>query len=143
MCSSDLTEVCLKKKHDLRVQRYNEQWAELSKKPETEEVLRSMNHAEQRDEAEREEKQELTAAGYFVRGMRAYNEKRFQDAITAHTAAIEKNPTCSEYYSGRGLSYYMLDQYKKAIADYTMAIKLCPQKTFAYLYRGAASIQAV
>lgn len=133
-----VTEVCLKKKHDLRVQRYNEQWAELSKKPETEEVLRSMNHAEQRDEAEREEKQELTAADYFVRGIHAHSEKRFQDAITAHTAAIEKRPTCSEYYSCRGLSYCRLDQYKKAIADYTMAIELKPQNATAYFNRGVA-----
>ena len=133
-----VTEVCLKKKHDLRVQRYNEQWAELSKKPETEEVLRSMNHAEQRDEAEREEKQELTAVDYFIRGMRAHNEERFQDAITAYTAAIEKNPTSFLSYNCRGLSYCSLDQYKKGIADYTMAIRLCPQNDKVYFNRGLA-----
>ena len=134
-----ITEVCLKKKHDLRVQRYNEQWAELSKKPETEEVLRSMNHAEQRDEAEREEKLELSFEDYLI--LEPYiigDEKYSQDAIAAYTAAIEKSPTCSIYYIGRGHLYCRLDQYKKAIEDYTMAIKVCSQKTFAYFYRGIA-----
>ena len=131
-----VTEVCLKKKHDLRVQRYNEQWAELSKKPETEEVLRSMNHAEQREEDARDEKDALTFEDYFRRGLRAQNENRPEDAIKAYTAALKIAPMSESVYNNRGNAYGDLGQTEKAIEDFNKAIQIAPHIARHYNNRG-------
>ena len=131
-----LTTEYLKKRCEKRVERYNQRWDELNKKPEIQEVLQEMNKAEQREEEQREKKKTLTVWDYIRRGNRAYNEGRQQEAMEEYSEAIKKYPENAGAYIGRGNIYDDLGQHEKAIKDFSKAIELDPNYATAYYNRG-------
>ena len=131
-----LMEEHLKKRCKKRVQRYNQQWDELNKKPEIQEALQEMNKAEQNEEEQREKDQVLTVSDYIRRGNRAYDEGRRQDALSEYSKAIELDSNCAAAYYNRGIVYGNLGQHENAIKDYDKAIELDPNYVNAYYNRG-------
>jgi tetratricopeptide (TPR) repeat protein/S1-C subfamily serine protease len=59
--------------------------------------------------------------------------KRYQDALSASSQAIELSPRAA-FYNNRGATYASLKNYPKAIADYDRAIAINPE--FAEAYTG-------
>ena len=131
-----LMEEHLKKRYENRVQRYNQQWEELNKKPEIQEALQEMNKAELHEEEQREKEQTLTVWDYIRRGNRAVEEGRQQDAIDEYSNAIKLDSNCAGAYYNRGNVYDDLGQEEKAIKDYDKAIELDSNYAGAYNNRG-------
>ena len=131
-----LMEEHLKKRYEKRVERYNQRWDELNKKPEIQEVLQEMNKAELHEEEQREKEKTLTFWDYIRRGNRAYDEGRLQDAMDEYSKAIEIYPENAGAYYNRGYIYNDLGQHEKAIEDYDKAIELEPNLVKAYNNRG-------
>jgi formylglycine-generating enzyme required for sulfatase activity/Tfp pilus assembly protein PilF len=73
---------------------------------------------------------------YYNRGLAYYQNKAFDQAITALTEAIRLNPSYSEAFFKRGDAYDEKENYDHAIKDYTEAIRLNPNYATAYNYRG-------
>ena len=134
------TEKYLRAQYEARIQKYNEQYDELNKnqQPEVREVLQPINEAEQAEAEKRAETDTLTAWDYLRRGGQAFDEKRYQDAILAYTAAIDKDPDLGAAYNLRGYAYNKLGQYSEAITDFSTAIQLDPDNAVAYRNRGYA-----
>lgn len=131
-----LTTEHLKKNYEKRVQRYNQQWDELNKKPEIQEVLQEMNKAEQNEEEQREKDQVLTVWDYIRRGNRAFDEGCQKEAMEEYSKAIELAPNDAVAYYNRGIVYKSLGQHEKAIKDYDKAIELAPNYADAFYNRG-------
>lgn len=131
-----LTAEHLQKQYDKRVQRYNEQWDKLNKRPEIQEALHEMNQAEQREEEEREKDQTLTAWDYIRRGNRANDEGYKQIAVDEYSKAIEIDPEIITPYYNRGNAHRYLGHFKEAIEDYNKMIELDPNDADAYYNRG-------
>lgn len=131
-----LTKQKLKKRHDDRVRKYNEQWDKLNEKPEMKETLQEMNKAEQKEEEEREKEEMLTVQDYFRRGFRADEEGREEDAIKEYTKVIEMDSGYAAAYNNRGLIYRNLGRREEALEDYNKAIELNPNYVYAYNGRG-------
>lgn len=132
------TEERLREKNEGRIQRYREQWDELSKDPEVKEVLQSMNKKEQQEETEREKKEELTAQDYIRRGRLAKEKGDLATAIEEYSKALKKDTKNTSAYISRGLAYYDRGEYAKAIDDCGEAIKLNPSLVAPYNNRGLA-----
>lgn len=130
------TEEKLKKTHEERVRKYNEQWDQLNENPEAKEALQAMNAAELKEAEQREKEKSLTARDYFRRGFRAAQEGREQDAINEYTEAIRLDPDYIPAYNNRGNLYRSLKEHKKAFEDYNKALELNPQYAYAYNGRG-------
>lgn len=64
------------------------------------------------------------------------NDSNYNDEITAHTKAIEREPNNSNAYAGRGYAYNRLGNQNQAIKDYSKAIELDPNGSEAYENRG-------
>jgi tetratricopeptide (TPR) repeat protein/S1-C subfamily serine protease len=60
--------------------------------------------------------------------------KRYQDALSASSQAIELSPRAA-FYNNRGATYASLKNYPKAIADYDRAIAINPEFAEAYIGR--------
>lgn len=130
------TEEKLKKTHDERVRKYNEQWDQLNENPETKEALQAMNAAEQKESEQREKEKSLTAQDYFRRGFRATEEGRKEDAVNEYTEAIKLDPDYIPAYNNRGNLYRDLNEHEKAFKDFNKAIELDPLYAKAYNNRG-------
>lgn len=125
-----LTAEKLKKAHDDRVRKYNEQWDALNEKLGT--TLHEMNVTEQQEEEQREKAESLTARDHFRRGYRAAEEGRKQDAIEEYTEAIKMDPDYAAAYNNRGNLYRNLKEHGKAFEDYSKAIELDPNYAIVY-----------
>ncbi len=79
----------------------------------------------------------LSAEDWFQKGMTAWNDRRYQDAVDAYTKAIELDPTYVVAIDNRGACYGRLGKYREAMADHNRAISLNPLYAFAYTNRGA------
>lgn len=79
---------------------------------------------------------QLTASEYFERGLKAYEQKRYDDAIRDYNEAIRLSPQYVNGYINRGNASYSKQGYDAAIRDYTEAIRLNPQGAIAYHNRG-------
>lgn len=130
------TEEKLKKTHDERVRKYNEQWDQLNENPETKDALQAMNAAEQKESEQREKEKSLTAQDYFRRGYRAAEEDRREDAVNEYTEAIKLDPDYIPAYNNRGNLYRDLNEHEKAFKDFNKAIELDPLYAKAYNNRG-------
>lgn len=129
-----LTAEKLKKAHDDRVRKYNEQWDALNEK--LGKTLHEMNVTEQQEEEQREKAESLTARDHFRRGYRAAEEGRKQDAIKEYTEAIKMDPDYAAAYNNRGNLYRNLGDFEKALEDYNKAIELNLNYAIAYYNRG-------
>lgn len=77
-----------------------------------------------------------TAADYYEDGVNAFNNNKYNDAITAFNKAIEIFPTYVEAYNMRAMAYEKIADYDKAIKDYNEVILKNPQDISTYRNRG-------
>ncbi len=75
---------------------------------------------------------------FSLDGDKFYEMQKFDEAITAYTKAIEKNPNDFAFYNNRGVAFHAKGDYEQAIADYTKAVELNPYHFSSYNNRGAA-----
>ena len=69
--------------------------------------------------------------------LRAHNEDRFSDAITAYTRILELNPEqqiCALIYKHRGMVNFAQSKYKDAISDFTNAINMADSESYKVAY---------
>ena len=74
----------------------------------------------------------------YRRGVRAVNQAKWDDAITALTEAIQQDPKSAAAYSTRGLAYTMKDNFPAALADFDAALKIDSNNAVAHFNRGFA-----
>src|SRR3990170_8921171 len=72
------------------------------------------------------EEKGLEAEARYARGMLAYSEGRYGDAVTELEAAIAASPELASAYAGLGLARESLSERDAAIAAYQRAIELDP-----------------
>ena len=72
------------------------------------------------------EEKGLEAEARYARGMLAYSEGRYGDAVTELEAAIAASPELASAYAGLGLARESLSEREAAIAAYQRAIELDP-----------------
>ena len=65
-------------------------------------------------------------------------KKRFDNAISDYSDAIDINPEFAVAYQNRGSAYFIKGDYQKAISDYSKALKLNPDDAVIYTSRGMA-----
>ena len=65
-------------------------------------------------------------------------ERKYDEAITHYTKAIELKPDLAEAYNNRGNAYADQGDFDSAISDYNIVIQLNPNYAEAYSNRGAA-----
>ena len=76
---------------------------------------------------------------YKRRGYSAYQDGRYEAAITDYDEAIHRNPNDTETYTLRGHAKIRLEQYSEAIADFDEAISRDTDNASAYHGKGAAN----
>jgi tetratricopeptide (TPR) repeat protein len=79
-----------------------------------------------------------TKEQWLNEGVRHFDAKRYEQAITDYDHAIELDSQYTLAYFNRGNAYYGLKRYWQAIADYDRVIQLDPQYTDAFINRGNA-----
>ena len=79
---------------------------------------------------------------YFENGKKAFDGKRYQEAIISFTAAIDIDPTRADAYTMRGLCHNKSGDQTQAIEDYNAALKRTQDTTLdsaiIYTNRGIA-----
>ncbi len=75
--------------------------------------------------------------GLKKRAFELYQKGDYDNAIEAHTKAIEHKPDDAEAYYNRGFLYAEKGEYDLAIADYDKVIALNPEYAIAYCIRGS------
>jgi tetratricopeptide (TPR) repeat protein len=77
---------------------------------------------------------------YLDRGQKLYTLKRYDDAISNATSAIQLNALgpvdLAIAYSNRGNAYFATDRVDQAIGEYTTAIRINPKYAAPYTARG-------
>ncbi len=126
------TDAYLKNQYHQRVQQYNEQWDELNKKPELEQVLQPMNEAEQHKEEQREKENMLTTWDYARRGKRAHDDGNYQQAIEEYAMAIKRDPNNAVAYNNMGVAYKKLNSCDEALKQYIKAVEIDPDYATAH-----------
>lgn len=77
-----------------------------------------------------------SAKDYNVRGVRYYDNDRYDRALCDFTAAIRRNKQTAKSYSNRGWTFHAKGDYESALADFHEAIRLDPEDTTFYRGRG-------
>lgn len=75
------------------------------------------------------------------RGVQAYHEGRYEQALFEFDAAIGQNPTAAAF-GNRGTALARLGDLAAALVDYNRAIQLAPDDPVAYVNRGNAHVLA-
>ncbi|PZS00439.1 MAG: hypothetical protein DLM69_06405 [Candidatus Chloroheliales bacterium] len=75
------------------------------------------------------------AAAYRERGTNAHAERKYEQAVSEYSHAIELVPNDAVAYNGRGLAWRGLESFDQAIADFSRAIELNPDYPDAYYNR--------
>jgi len=60
-------------------------------------------------------------------GKNLFEQKRYDDAITAFTAALIREPKSRDAYRLRGITYRAMKKYEESVSDFTRAIALDPE----------------
>jgi tetratricopeptide (TPR) repeat protein len=60
-------------------------------------------------------------------GKNLFEQKRYDDAITAFTAALIRDPKSRDAYRLRGITYRAMKKYEESTSDFTRAIALDPE----------------
>jgi tetratricopeptide (TPR) repeat protein len=69
---------------------------------------------------------------------RAYNDKKYELAVSLYTDVLQEEDTCIEALFGRALCYDLLEEHDNAIADYTAYINLSNDEWHVYANRASA-----
>jgi hypothetical protein len=75
------------------------------------------------------------------RGVQAYHDGRYEQALFEFDAAVGQNPTAAAF-GNRGTALARLGALAAALADYDRAIELAPDDPVAYVNRGNAHVLA-
>ena len=81
------------------------------------------------------------AKKFFARGLLYYKSKKYNEAISYYTKAINLSPDDDNYYLYRGLAYLDKKDYSKAVDDFSAGIKLDSGNINFYLKRAAAYVE--
>uniref|UniRef100_A0A8C1IBI1 E3 ubiquitin-protein ligase CHIP n=1 Tax=Cyprinus carpio TaxID=7962 RepID=A0A8C1IBI1_CYPCA len=68
-----------------------------------------------------------SAQEHKEQGNRLFLSRKYQEATTCYSKAINRNPSVAVYYTNRALCYVKLQQYDKALADCKHALELDSQ----------------
>ena len=129
-------EELLTKRCNSRIRKYNDQWNRLKKNSSTESIVGTLNKAEQDAANAREKAQNLTEWDYLRRGVEAYENKQYSDAILFYNAAINLDNRFAWAYFNRGNAFCAMGKLQEALLDYNKAIELDPPYANAYYNRG-------
>jgi outer membrane protein OmpA-like peptidoglycan-associated protein len=82
--------------------------------------------------------QDVTAQGYYAKGIKYETQHAYEAAINMFTAAIERDANFADAYFRRGKMYLSKtpSSATDAMADFNMVITLDPQNAEAYYQRG-------
>ncbi|MFN4144999.1 MAG: tetratricopeptide repeat protein [Runella sp.] len=75
---------------------------------------------------------------YFDKGFKAYNLKRYKEAIAGFDESILIQPSIAETWYYRGVCYTMLPDSRNAIESFSAAVKYRPDYSEAFYERGKA-----
>lgn len=82
---------------------------------------------------EAKESERLSEAySWFSKGNKAYNDKKYEEAIEYYSKAIEINENFTEAYFSKCAAYINLQKFYNAIEDYKKILELNPNYTDAY-----------
>jgi len=77
-----------------------------------------------------------SAQTHYRQGTNHYEQKEFQQALTAYNQAIQLNPHLDEAYYERGRTYYEIGNHSEALKDFDRALHINSDYGKAYLSRG-------
>lgn len=80
-------------------------------------------------------KDESDPYAWYVMGKALSIQKRYDEAIEAHSKGIAYGPFYAPNYFGRGGKHSLRNEYWQALADYTVAIQLDPSNWLYWYYR--------
>lgn len=69
----------------------------------------------------------------------AYSERKYDEAVSMFTDAINLNPKSALYYAKRGQAYLKLQKPNACIRDCNRALEINPDSATAYKFRGRAN----
>ena len=75
------------------------------------------------------------------RGVAAFKEKRYQDALNEFLAGYKLDPTIPLITNNAGFAYFKLEQYPEAIEWFNKTLQLDPNRAVAYLNLGDAAVK--
>lgn len=81
---------------------------------------------------------EMNGQQLFYLAEKAFNEKRYPDAILLYTKSMTKSPATATVHYNRGNAYFIMGQYESAIEDYTAAIEKKDDFADCWFNRGMA-----
>ncbi len=81
------------------------------------------------------------AATHFAAGVKAADQRQYDQAIIEFTKAIEIDPKDIPAIENRAYMYLALQKNTEAAADFTRVIELAPGQTTSYLGRGQAETE--
>jgi tetratricopeptide (TPR) repeat protein len=81
-----------------------------------------------------------TSADANDRGMTAFREKRYAEALTAFQEAARRAPSNALAANNVGFTYYKLGQHREAVTWFEKAIAIDPGRAIAYVNLGDAYI---
>lgn len=76
----------------------------------------------------------------YETGLQLLQERKFTEAVSAFSKAVELNPTYMHFYQ-RGRAYMGMKQFRDAIRDFNAVINLNPSLVNAYFHKGIALIK--
>ncbi|XP_058622216.1 E3 ubiquitin-protein ligase CHIP [Onychostoma macrolepis] len=74
-------------------------------------------------------------------GNRLFLSRKYQEAATCYSKAINRNPSVAVYYTNRALCYVKLQLYDKALADCKHALELDSQSVKAHFFLGQCQLE--
>ncbi len=77
----------------------------------------------------------------LARGKQSFDAKKYPDAITAYSQALEFDPTCAEAYHRRGASLFNTGKLQDALTDFDKAVELDPKNGELRRHRSLALSQ--
>uniref|UniRef100_A0A3B5KXD0 E3 ubiquitin-protein ligase CHIP n=1 Tax=Xiphophorus couchianus TaxID=32473 RepID=A0A3B5KXD0_9TELE len=82
-----------------------------------------------------------TAQELKEQGNRLFLCRKYQEAASCYSRAINRNPSVAVYYTNRALCHVKLQQYDKALADCKHALELDSQSVKAHFFLGQCHLE--